>query len=303
MSSDSENKCLFVSSFGIAKSVKQPPALLNKNGAQYNFNYNNQLGDTVYVRITDIIPFYKQCLHQFKNPIILITGDMDTTVPDDIPDINSILDHPNLLKWYAQNLSKKNVHPKLFHSPIGLDYHTLSFVTGNNHEWGQFLTPIQQEKQLIQTKKQFISIQNVDSSKAVTNFHHSTFGYPIRRQTYREPILKALKNKDCIVWLPQQKRIDFWNSCNQYAFVICPFGNGLDTHRTWETLILGRIPIIPKSELNELFKDLPVVEVEDEEWKNIDSEWLSRKYNDIIIKWGSYKWNKLTLYYWLNQYK
>jgi hypothetical protein len=171
---ESENNCIFVSSFGIAKSVKQPPLLINKDGAKYNFNYNNNYGDTVYVRITDIINFYNYCLSEFKQPIVLITGDMDTTVPDDISNIFEILNHPKLLKWYSQNCSEI-IHPKLFHSPIGLDYHTLSLVSEDiYHEWGKKMSPLEQENELLSCIKHFKKIKDVNCFKAISNFQHST---------------------------------------------------------------------------------------------------------------------------------
>jgi hypothetical protein len=295
-------KCTFVSSFGIATGLKQSP-LMSKNGARYNLNFNNTYGETIYIRIVDVVSFFKQCADQFKEPFILVTGDMDTTVPDDIPDVNSILNHPKLLKWYAQNYSKSIDHPKLSWIPIGLDYHTLYLTSTENNDWGKRKSPMEQEADLIQIKNSILDIKKINPTKAVTNFHLSTYGYPARRQQYREPILNALKDKDCIVWLPKQTRNEFWKSCGEYAFVICPFGNGLDTHRTWETLCLGRIPIVPKSKLNKVFEGLPIVEVEDKEWSVIDKEWLVKKYEEIMSQWDSYNFNRLTLKYWLNKIK
>lgn len=292
-------KCKFISSFGIATGQTYSPKM-SKNGAQYYLNFNNSYGEIIYIRIVDVISFFQQCADKFTHPFILVTGDMDTTVPDDIPNVNSILNHPKLLRWYAQNYSKSIDHPKLSWLPIGLDYHTLYLTQTENNDWGQRKSPIEQEDDLINIKSSIGDIKKSNPTKAVTNFHLSTYGYPIRRQQYREPILNALKGKDCILWLPKQTRNEFWKSCGEYAFVICPFGNGLDTHRTWETLCLGRIPIVPKSGLNKVFEGLPIVEVEDKEWSLIDEEWLTSKYNEIIHKWNTYDFNRLTLKYWLN---
>jgi hypothetical protein len=41
-------------------------------------------------------------------------------------------------------------------------------------------------------------------------------------------------------------------------FVVCPRGNGLDTHRVWEALYLGAIPIIKKSEIFAALEGWPV---------------------------------------------
>jgi len=301
MADTTYTQCQYVSSFGIATSMHQSP-IMTKNGAHYSFQFENEYGSTIYIRITDIDAFFTQVSNKFKQPFILVTGDMDTTVPDDIQKWKEYCDHPMLLSWYAQNVSKKNAHPKLKHSPIGLDYHTLH-LSGQSHDWGEQMSPFAQEQQLLKCKHEMKPITQTNHKKAVTNFHLSTYGYPLRRQQYREPILKECQTKDCVIWLPKQKRIDFWKSCNSCAFVICPFGNGLDTHRTWEVLCLGRIPIIPKSELNVLFEGLPVVEMEDTDWKHLSSDFLTTKYKEIVEKWQSYNWNKLKLSFWVNKIK
>ena len=41
--------------------------------------------------------------------------------------------------------------------------------------------------------------------------------------------------------------------------MLCPRGVGIDTHRTWETLLLGSYPIVESSELDSLFVGLPVL--------------------------------------------
>ena len=147
MSTSEYAKCTLVSSFGIATSMHQSP-IMTKNGAHYRFNFNNYYGETIYIRITDVDAFFIQAADHFVQPFILVTGDMDTTVPDDIQRWKEWCDHPKLIRWYAQNLSKKDIHPKLRHSPIGLDLHTL-YLSDNEHDWGERMTPIEQENQLI----------------------------------------------------------------------------------------------------------------------------------------------------------
>ena len=56
-------------------------------------------------------------------------------------------------------------------------------------------------------------------------------------------------------------RLDGWGIHRAYAFVVCPPGNGLDTHRAWEALALHSIPIVLRasSRHDRLFQGLPVV--------------------------------------------
>lgn len=52
---------------------------------------------------------------------------------------------------------------------------------------------------------------------------------------------------------------------NEHRFVLCPRGNGIDTHRFWETLYRGSIPIVFKDKWSEslLFHGFPFIQVED----------------------------------------
>lgn len=49
-----------------------------------------------------------------------------------------------------------------------------------------------------------------------------------------------------------------------YKYVLCPRGNGIDTHRFWETLYRGSIPIVERSEWSQSLRkhDLPFIEIE-----------------------------------------
>ena len=55
-------------------------------------------------------------------------------------------------------------------------------------------------------------------------------------------------------------------------YILSPHGNGLDCHRTWESLIFKTIPIVKTSTLDDLYKDLPVIIVN--KWNDIDFEKL-----------------------------
>lgn len=85
-----------------------------------------------------------------------------------------------------------------------------------------------------------------------------------------------------------------------YKFILSPQGAGLDCHRTWEAIICGIIPIVKSSSIDNLFKDLPVLIVDD--WEDINEDMLI-KYYDIISnnkKNNVYSMEKLHLSYWKN---
>ena len=56
---------------------------------------------------------------------------------------------------------------------------------------------------------------------------------------------------------------EYENDLRISNFVLCPQGNGIDTHRVWETLYCGSIPIIEYHTGFNQFKNLPIMFVDD----------------------------------------
>mgnify|MGYP000161873584 CR=1 FL=1 len=80
-----------------------------------------------------------------------------------------------------------------------------------------------------------------------------------------------------------------------YKYCFCPRGNGIDTHRIWEALYMGCIPVV-KKHTTHLFENsnLPILFVED--WDKITQQLL----DDTIerFKTMNFNYDKLTLEYW-----
>ncbi len=99
--------------------------------------------------------------------------------------------------------------------------------------------------------------------------------------------------KDCM--------IPYLRSLRNFPFVICPEGNGVDTHRLWETLYMGGLPIILRNTyLNEIVDGLPIVVLENwnelNDIKHMQMEW--EKINGKI-----WDFSKLSLSHWKNLIK
>jgi len=43
--------------------------------------------------------------------------------------------------------------------------------------------------------------------------------------------------------------------------VACPAGTGVDTHRFWEALYLGSVPIVLRGQLSAMYENLPVIQL------------------------------------------
>jgi hypothetical protein len=70
-------------------------------------------------------------------------------------------------------------------------------------------------------------------------------------------------------------------------FVPCPRGNGLDTHRIWEALYLGAIPVVLNSDRFAALEGWPILFIE--EWEEIiekSREELEAAYDALKIPYG-----------------
>jgi len=92
--------------------------------------------------------------------------------------------------------------------------------------------------------------------------------------------------------------VDFEHYARQIArhkFVLCPDGNGMDTHRTWETLYLGSFPIVERHVFTEYFaRYLPLLIVDD--WRQVTDWWLEQVHKDFTNR--EWRWAMLTMGYW-----
>ena len=96
--------------------------------------------------------------------------------------------------------------------------------------------------------------------------------------------------------LTKSSRTAYLSNCRSASFVICPRGNGHDTHRLWETLYMGGIPIVKSNPyINSLTLDLPVLTIN--RWSEItDVNFLERRWYQI--QESEYNWEKLSYRYW-----
>ena len=107
-------------------------------------------------------------------------------------------------------------------------------------------------------------------------------------------------NKEIVYYEPTEiKRIETWKNQINYAFVISPHGGGRDCHRLWEALVLGCIPIVRTSPLDQMYKDLPVLILNT--WGDLNQELLEKTI--ISFKDKTFNYDKLTLKYWKNLIK
>ena len=66
-----------------------------------------------------------------------------------------------------------------------------------------------------------------------------------------------------------------------HRFVLCPPGNGVDTHRMWEVMLAGAIPVVLRSQAMAPFRELPILFVDD--YRKVTKELLEDSMNKIRV--------------------
>ena len=80
-----------------------------------------------------------------------------------------------------------------------------------------------------------------------------------------------------------------------HKYSLCPWGNGLDTHRFWESIYLGTIPITQKKLTYQTAEGLPHLLVD--KYEEINLNLLTK--NNLSTE-ESFKYEKLKVSYWIN---
>jgi hypothetical protein len=219
------------------------------------------------------------------NDVILITGDSDYSVDETY--INKI---PNNIKyWYSQNLLIK--HPKLKALPLGLENHLNSVKIGHGTGWFKSIEKynfIKNYKDNIKPNKKITSCYDV-----YTNYNHRSY------------INNVIKECDYITKNNKLTFLEYIEDILNHECVICPTGNGLDTHRIYETLYVNRIPITFKvcdSPLyDEIYSKLPIIILGNPE-QLLDNNCINNKIEEIKQNKIENKYNLelLDYNYWKN---
>ena len=296
-----EQLCYFVSSRGLLKSCTfhslNPKSSCNNDTSylQYMLISGKMFdGMSIYVCSDLLNYFIVKILPLINHSFILVSGDSDLCVPKEaiLAQLhNALISNSKLLKWFIQNTMIQN-HSKIVQLPIGLDYHTIA--NNPNHLWktnGEGYLPKFQEGKLQEIRNNMVPFHERER-KIYINFSSQNDRFEDRKKLLSE-ISNELTN------INQQfiPRTENWKNITKYAFVASPYGMGFDCHRTWETLCLGGIPIVRAKHFSKLFKDLPVLIVDN--WSDITSELLEKTIQDF--KECEFNWEKITLKYWTNQ--
>ena len=294
-----ENLCYFVNSRGLLKSCNfhsnNPKSSCNDDKKYLQFMLLKMFnGMSIYV-CSDLLNFFvTDVLPKINKRFVLVSGDSDMCVPKEAlsyAQFNQLINSPLLIRWFLQNTQVQN-NNKMIQMPIGLDYHTIS---GNpDHQWkteGESHLPGAQERVLLDIKKKSKPFYE-RMPKIYVNFSKSNDRFGDREDSLKNTHSDLIVINDAFT-----PRTNNWDNIANYAFVLSPFGNGMDCHRTWETLCLGSIPIVKATNFKKMFEDLPVLIVNN--WSDITQELLDNTIQDFKTK--TFNYDKLKLSYWVSK--
>lgn len=235
--------------------------LLNENGSSLIKNKSFELreNDVIFCHSMLLIPLFNHLknITKFKN-IKLISHQSDISIDKKLfnkkPDCIS--------KWYSTNVNYS--HKDLIPIPIGI---------GNDSN----------KKTLTSADFINLSFTNNKIEKIYCNYNLYT------NYRHRYKALKNLYKKQFIeIDFPNLNKEDFVKNLSNYKFILAPWGNGFDTHRLWEALYAGSIPITKSHKSLTCFNEFPIVYVDKYEDLNFE--------NLKTIKYEYQK--KLKISYW-----
>jgi len=203
-------------------------------------NEGFRAGDVVFCKIDEVLGFFER-LRLTRKRIILVTGEGD--LPSDA--FRQEFLPANVVRWFATNVTA--AHPRATAIPLGLGS-PRSAVTLRASDILEL-----RASEIVRDRWLYV------------NFRPDT--NPVVRQPVFEDFQNRSESGEWITFQPPGERgganTEFLGELLRHRFVLCPPGNGVDTHRMWEALLAGAVPVVLRSQAMEPFSELPLLFVED----------------------------------------
>ena len=233
------------------------------------FNPDNVAANELVFVKSDMLNEYFNSLHKKINSRYrLLTHNSD----ENIDGKHISFKDNKILVWYAQNLL---ISESEFIKPIPIGLENRRYLNNG------LLNHFKFKKNIIKNNYILCSFddKNIDRTK----------------------VKEIAKNKNLIEIRAFSNHRKYVKELSSYRFNICPPGNGIDTHRIWESLMVKTIPIVKKNEFatNLVNNGVPLLQLES--WNNLlsyDIEHLEKIYLKLSSKFDMQKITKVS--YWLN---
>ena len=208
-------------------------------------------GDIIFVK-TDFLRdnrFQQNILPLINVPFILVSGVSSHNVDNYKP----ILESDKVTKWYCTNPPCE--HEKIIGLPIGFEE--------KERDGG--------DQEVLQS---FLS-RDIEKKDKILLPYHTKSTNPSRNKSTE--YLQSLSFVDV-----QEDKLpfsDYLNLLSQYKYCICLEGAGFDTHRNYECLLTGTVPIMKKSGVELIYEDYNLPSRFLEDWNEIDDSFYEELKN------------------------
>jgi hypothetical protein len=227
-------------------------------------------GSCVYCKVDHLIGLFDQ-VRQVRNRVVLVSSESDRPITKEFFQRRP----PQIAHWFSTNIQTKDERLS-----------ALSLGLANSYCGITLKAP------LIATRSRSFPER---SRWLYVNFRTTS------NPAAREPVMRhfqSLNNEDWVTVQEAKLGLEpFLDEMTSHRFVLCPPGNGIDTHRLWEALYSRTIPVALAHYATDSFRDLPILFVED--FRELTRGFLAREYQRITSsKWN---WQKLFLPWWLDR--
>ncbi len=224
--------------------------------------------DKVFVKGDMLFEYFNKIGSLISNNYSLFTHNSDEIIDDKY---RNLIDD-NIIHWFAQNLTT-DLGGRVSIIPIGLE-NRWYLKNGKLHS----INKVQKQ----------MNIKDLDILAAFNT------------QTNSERLLvKEISDKNQLITQIDNLRKKYYlDYISRSKFNICPEGNGPDTHRIWESLILRSIPILKSSAFSKNLKNqgIPIYILKN--WQELESISID-ELNHIYEKYSKIELTKFSQFsYW-----
>lgn len=210
--------------------------------------------DGVYpMKIEQVSDFLSAFARTIPQQFIILTHNGDYSITSHL--LQAAKSIPNFKMWYGQNVDCES-DSRVQSIPIGLE---------NDIHFQH----IGKRRLLFEASRQ--SGTATPSKLAYLNFSMWT-NPPVRYDTHACFKDKTWVTDECLNATVQENYSYWLSQVLDHHYVLCPRGNGIDTHRLWETLYMGRIPIALNDRNTRYYQDLPILLVD--KWSDVTPKLL-----------------------------
>ena len=217
-------------------------------------------------------------IENWQTPFVLVTGSSDNPTST----IDFLLQNPNMLHWFSENVDI--LSDRVTAIPIGV----------NLWHQGQVLNSYYTRKSSSKLKKFTLLLNfrietNHDLRWASWKYYceNKNFSWVLCTTTWRHPnVNNSLSGNYAVLK-------STYDAVISSRYTLCPPGNGMDTHRIYEALHLGSIPVVQRGlspKMDDLYQRLPVLMVDS--LRGLTHSFLMSHYaalHPLVLDWNLHK--------------